>query len=191
MIKIAIIGDIGSGKSYVANNFGYQVFNADLEVSKIYKNEKIFFIKLKKKLPKYFQSFPIKKRDVIKAILDNRISLKVITKIIHPEIKKKMNLFIKKNRKKEIVILDVPLYLENKLNKKKDILIFIQSKKEEINKRLYKRKNFDFVLFKKFKKIQLPLEIKKKHSNFVINNNFTNKSLKKDIKRILKIIKNK
>tara|TARA_X000001036_G_C20589266_1_gene770067 strand:+ start:312 stop:887 length:576 start_codon:yes stop_codon:yes gene_type:complete len=191
MIKIAIIGDIGSGKSYVANNFGYPVFNADLEVSKIYKNEKIFFIKLKKKLPKYFQSFPIKKRDVIKAILDNRISLKVITKIIHPEIKKKMNLFIKKNRKKEIVILDVPLYLENKLNKKKDILIFIQSKKEEINKRLYKRKNFDFVLFKKFKKIQLPLEIKKKHSNFVINNNFTNKSLKKDIKRILKIIKNK
>ena len=183
MIKIAIIGDIGSGKSYVANNFGYPVFNADLEVSKIYKNEKIFFIKLKKKLPKYFQSFPIKKRDVIKAILDNRISLKVITKIIHPEIKKKMNLFIKKNRKKEIVILDVPLYLENKLNKKKDILIFIQSKKEEINKRLYKRKNFDFVLFKKFKKIQLPLEIKKKHSNFVINNNFTNKSLKKDIKR--------
>ena len=191
MIKIAIIGDIGSGKSYVAKNFGYPVFNADLEVSKIYKNEKIFFIKLKKKLPKYFQSFPIKKRDVIKAILDNRISLKVITKIIHPEIKKKMNLFIKKNRKKEIVILDVPLYLENKLNKKKDILIFIQSKKEEINKRLYKRKNFDFVLFKKFKKIQLPLEIKKKHSNFVINNNFTNKSLKKDIKRILKIIKNK
>ena len=89
MIKIAIIGDIGSGKSYVANNFGYPVFNADLEVSKIYKNEKIFFIKLKKKLPKYFQSFPIKKRDVIKAILDNRISLKVITKIIHPEIKKK------------------------------------------------------------------------------------------------------
>ena len=50
MIKIAIIGDIGSGKSYVANNFGYPVFNADLEVSKIYKNEKIFFIKLKKKI---------------------------------------------------------------------------------------------------------------------------------------------
>jgi len=191
MIKIAILGDIGSGKSYAANNFGYPVFNADLEVSKIYKNDKIFFTKLKKKLPKYFQSFPIKKKEVIRAILGSRINLKIITKIIHPEIRKKMNLFIKKNRKKEIVILDIPLYLENKLNKKKDILIFIQSKKEEINKKLYNRKNFDFVLFKKFKKIQLPLEIKKKHSNFVIKNNFTNKSLKKDIKRILKIIKNK
>ena len=37
MIKIGILGDIGSGKSYVANSFGYPVFNADLEVSKLYK----------------------------------------------------------------------------------------------------------------------------------------------------------
>ncbi len=39
MIKIAIIGDIGSGKSYVAKQFGYPVFNADEEVIKIYKTE--------------------------------------------------------------------------------------------------------------------------------------------------------
>ena len=38
MIKIGILGDIGSGKSYVAQNFGYPVFNADSEVAKIYKN---------------------------------------------------------------------------------------------------------------------------------------------------------
>ena len=29
MIKIGILGDIGSGKSYVAGKFGYPVFNAD------------------------------------------------------------------------------------------------------------------------------------------------------------------
>ena len=51
MIKIAILGDIGSGKSYVAKQFGYPVFNADIEVNKIYKNNKICFKKLKKKLP--------------------------------------------------------------------------------------------------------------------------------------------
>ena len=38
MIRIGIVGDIGSGKSYVAKLFGYPVFNADNEVSKIYKN---------------------------------------------------------------------------------------------------------------------------------------------------------
>ena len=40
MITIGILGDIGSGKSYVAKNFGYPVFNADEEVNKIYKKDK-------------------------------------------------------------------------------------------------------------------------------------------------------
>ena len=38
MIKIAVVGDIGSGKSYIAKLFGYPVFNADQEVASIYKN---------------------------------------------------------------------------------------------------------------------------------------------------------
>ena len=37
MTRIGILGDIGSGKSYVAKLFGYPVFNADVEVSKLYK----------------------------------------------------------------------------------------------------------------------------------------------------------
>ena len=41
MIRIGILGDIGSGKTYVSNCFGYPVFNADLEVSKIYKEIKV------------------------------------------------------------------------------------------------------------------------------------------------------
>ena len=65
MIRIAVVGDIGSGKSYIAKLFNYPVFNADLEVAKIYKKNKQCFINLKKKLPKYFSSFPIKKKEII------------------------------------------------------------------------------------------------------------------------------
>jgi len=36
MIRIAVLGDIGSGKSYVAKKFGYPVFSADVEVAKLY-----------------------------------------------------------------------------------------------------------------------------------------------------------
>ena len=56
MIKIAIIGDIGSGKSYVAKQFGYPVFNADKEVKKIYKNSRKCFKKLKK-IPNFIYFF--------------------------------------------------------------------------------------------------------------------------------------
>ena len=188
MIKIGILGDIGSGKSYVAKNFGYPVFNADAEVSKLYQKDKKIFNKLKKALPRYIYSFPINKNEISNAILANKPNLKKIVRIVHEEIKKKMNIFLKKNRNKKIVILDIPLLLENKINKKNDILIFIKSKKSDILKKLRKRKNFNPKLLSKFKNIQLPLDYKMTKSQFIIKNNFTNKSVNKSIKMILKDI---
>jgi dephospho-CoA kinase len=185
MIKIGIIGDIGAGKSHISKMFGYPVFNADHEVIKIYKSSKSCYRKIKKIFPKHFFSFPIKKSQIMNVIFENGSNLKKITKIIHPEVNNRMKKFIKKNKNKKLIILDVPLLLENKINKKDDILVFIESNKKETYKRLKKRKNFNFKLFKKFKKIQLPLEIKKKKSTYKLKNNFTNKFLKKDIKILL------
>ena len=140
MIRIGILGDIGSGKSYVAKNFGYPVFNADLEVNKLYKNDRKIFFKLKKNLSKYIHSFPIKKKEISKAILANKSNLNKIVKIVHLEVRKKMSIFLRKNKNKKIIVLDIPLLLENKINKKKDILVFVESKKSDIFKRLKKSK---------------------------------------------------
>ena len=188
MIRIGILGDIGSGKSYVARNFGYPVFNADHEVAQLYQKNKKIFISLKKSLPKYFHSFPIKKKEISNAILANKDNLNKIVKIVHTEVRKKMNLFLRKNKNEKIVILDIPLLLENKINKKKDILVFVQSKKSEIVKRLKKRKNFNQKLLKKFKSIQYSTNYKKKKSDYIIKNNFTKKSINNGIRNILKEI---
>ena len=185
MIRIGILGDIGSGKSFVAKNFGYPVFNADYEVSNLYKKDKRIFKKLKKKLPMYISSFPLNKNEITNAILDNKVNLKKIISIVHIEIRKKLKLFLKKNRNKKIIILDIPLLLENKINNKDDILVFVDSKKIEIEKRLKKRLNFNRKLINKFKKIQFSSSYKKKRSNFIIKNNFKKKSLNKSIKKIL------
>ena len=188
MIRIAVVGDIGSGKSYIANLFGYPVFNADQEVASIYKKNRNCFKRLKKILPKHFSVFPANKMQIIKAIEDSEKNLKKITKIIHPEIRKKLSIFLKKNKKIKAIILDIPLLLENKLNQESDIIVFVQSKKSEIIKRLKKRDNFNLNLYNQFKKIQLPLSYKKKKSNHIIKNNFTNKLVKIGIKKILKKI---
>ena len=190
MKRIGILGDIGSGKSYIAKNFGYPVYNADEEVGILYRKDRKVFKKLKKVLPKYICSFPINKNEISQAILANNSNLKKIIKIVHFEIRKKMNIFLKKNINKKIVILDIPLLLENKINRKNDILVFIQSKKSNILKRLKKRANFNQKLLSKFKNIQLSLDFKKKKSNFIIKNDFTKKSVKKDIKNILLKINN-
>ena len=84
--------------------------------------------------------------------------------------------------------MDIPLLLENKINTKKDIIVFVDLKKKEIIKRLKKRENFNIKLLNKFKKIQLSLEKKKKKSQFVIRNNFSKTFLKKDISKVLETI---
>ena len=185
MKRIGILGDIGSGKSYIAKCFGFPVFNADLEVAKIYKHNRKIFQKLKKELPNYFDSFPIKKEEIIDAILSNKNNLKKIVNIVHYEVRKKMNDFLKKNKNKNFIVLDVPLLLENKINKKKDILVFVESKKSEILRRLKKRKNFNMKILNNFKKIQLSLVLKKKKSQFIIKNNFKKNSVKIRVKEII------
>ena len=70
MIRIAIVGEIGSGKSYVSQALGLPVFNADKEVSKIYNNNKNIYLKLKKKFPTFIKSYPIKKEELLKVIIN-------------------------------------------------------------------------------------------------------------------------
>ena len=188
MIRIAVLGDIGSGKSYVAKQFGYPVFNADTEVAKLYRKSRRCYNKLKKALPEYIVSFPVKKIEISKAIIADQYNLKKIIKIVHPEVRSNMNNFIKKNKNKKLIILDIPLLMENKINKKNDILIFVDAKKKEINKRLKKRSNINSKIMEKFKKLQLPVELKKQQSDFIIKNNFRNNSVKKNVKKVLEKI---
>jgi dephospho-CoA kinase len=190
MIKIGILGDIGSGKSFVSKQFGLPIFNADKEVKNIYNNDRSCFIKLRKKLPKFINSFPIKKKNLIKAILSNIKNLREINKIIHPIVRKKMNKFFLKNFNQKAVILDIPLLLENKINTKSYILIFVDAKKKNIEKNLKTRKYYNRNLLNKLRKIQISLNSKKKLSNFIIENNFKSKPVKNRVKIIKKKILN-
>ena len=185
MIRIALVGDIGSGKSYFSKLFKFPIFNADLEVTKIYEKDKNFNKLIRKKFPHQTFSFPLKKEELIKCILSNPGNLKKISKIVHPIVRKKLNIFLKKNKNKKYVILDIPLYLENKLRLKNDVIIYIDSKNKDIKSRLLKRKSFNNKLLNLFKKIQLPLLTKKKKSDFIIKNDFTTKKAKRSVKYIL------
>ena len=77
MIRIAVLGDIGSGKSFFAKQLKIPVFNADQVVSDLYNSDKRLFLKLKKIFPKQINSFPINKINLIssKIIYDRKKNL--------------------------------------------------------------------------------------------------------------------
>ena len=188
MIKIGVLGDIGSGKSFVAKHFGYPVFNADKEVSDIYKKDKSCYKKIKKKFPKFIKSKTLKKDELGSVIKANKKNLKKLSDIVHPIVRKRMYLFFKKNKRKKMIVLDIPLLVENKLYDENFYLIFVQSKRKEINKRLKKRPFYNKSIINNLRKSQRSLAYKKKISNFVIKNNFKLLNLKKKIKIIKKKI---
>ncbi len=188
MIKVGVLGDIGSGKSFVAKHFGCPVFNADKEVSDIYKNDKSCYKKIKKKFPKFIKSKFLKKNELGSIIKDNKKNLKKISNIVHPIVRRRMYFFFKKNKRKKMVLLDIPLLVENKLFDRNFYLIFVQSNKNEINKRLKKRPFYNKSIINGLRKSQRSLLYKKKISNFVIKNNFKLQTVKKNIKIIKKKI---
>ncbi len=190
MIKIGVLGDIGSGKSFIAKQFGCPVFDADKEVNRIYKNNKSCYKKLKRILPKFIKSKIIKKNELGTAIKANKKNLKKISNVVHPIVRKKMYEFFKKNNNKKMVLLDIPLLVENKLYDKKFHLIYIQSNRAEINKRLKKRPFYNKRIINNLRKSQKSLAYKKKISNFIIKNDFKLLTVKKRITVIKREILN-
>jgi dephospho-CoA kinase len=68
MIRICVIGDIGSGKTHISKLLAgkkYPLFNADHEVGKIYSSSRQVFAKLKKAIPKFHPSRSKKKNEFI------------------------------------------------------------------------------------------------------------------------------
>ena len=188
MRRIALVGDIGSGKTFFSKLFRYPVFNADLVVSSLYKKDKFLFRKIKKKFPNQINNFPLKKEELLKIIFQKQKNLSILGKIIHPIVRKKMKKFFRENKRRKFVILDVPLYLENRLNTKKDIIIFIEANKKKRKKRLNKRKNINPKLINILIRSQLSAVLKKKKSIYIIKNNFVRNAAKKSVKLIMKEI---
>ena len=190
MIRVGLIGEIGSGKSFIAKLFNYPVFNADREVEILYKNSKECYKKLSKKLPRFVKSFPVSKSQLIKAINQDKTNLKKISSVVHPLVRKKMKLFLNKNKKNKIVILDIPLLIENKLYNKKDILVFIKSNQNKIINRLKKRKNYNKKILVNLRKNQTNLLKKRKLADYIVDNNFSPNIMRKKIKYLKQKILN-
>ena len=188
MIRIGIVGEIGSGKSFVARLFKYPIFNADREVKLIYSKNIECFRKIKKKFPNFIKSFPVKKKELIALIKSDKKNLKKISSIVHPIVRARMKNFLKKNSKSKMVILDIPLLIENNLNNKDDVIIFVKSNPKKILERLKKRPNFNKIIIKNLRENQANLLKKRKLAKYIVENNFSVNIMKKKINLLKKKI---
>lgn len=182
MIRIALVGEIASGKTFISKCFRLPNFNADLEVKKIYKNNRECFKKLNKKFPNSIKHYPVKKSEIKKIL--SKSNIKKLSGIVHPYVRQNLKKFEFKNRNKKFIILDIPLLIENKLYKKTDILIGVKTSKKTIINRLKKRGNYNKKIFDILKAQQLDINKKLDMCDFIIENNSSKNHVLKKIKNI-------
>ena len=184
MKKIGITGSLASGKSTASNFLSINrgpLFIADKVVEKLYSTN-LFKKKISKKFNiKNFKN--IKKSLLREKILENKSNIKKLEKMIHPLVRKEMFKFIKKNKKKDFIFLEIPLLIENNLEKNFDVIFYIKAKKK-IRLKRFSLKGGNKRLFHILDKKQLSDAKKEKNCDHVIVNDKNLKFLKKSLSDI-------
>ena len=187
MVRIGILGSVGSGKTFIANIFkelSFNIFSADNEVVNIYKNNKI----VNKKIAKFFKlklyKGKINKQDLRDSLKKNPKKFKFLNKTIHPIVRKRLAIFLSRFKKNKLVVLDIPLLVENKMLNFVDILVLVKTRSNSFLSRIKKRKNLDKQFLNILKKQQVSEKIKETYADFIIYNSSKNK-VKLQVKNII------
>jgi len=173
VIALGIVGEIGSGKTYVSKvfkHYGYNVFDADKVVHNIYKKNAF----INQKISRIFKlkSKRVNLKDLVNVIIKNPSNIFKLNRIIHPEVtevKKKLLDFIRKNKKEKLIILDIPLLLETNFKYFADIVVFVDTA-DKILSNLRKKRKINIKLINVLKKYHFNKEKKKTLSDFIIKN---------------------
>jgi dephospho-CoA kinase len=187
MVRVGILGSVGSGKTFIANIFkelSFNIFSADNEVVNIYKNNKI----VNKKIAKFFKlklyKGKINKQDLRDSLKKNPKKFKFLNKTIHPIVRKRLAIFLSRFKKNKLVVLDIPLLVENKMLNFVDILVLVKTRSNSFLSRIKKRKNLDKQFLNILKKQQASEKIKETYADFIIYNSSKNK-VKLQVKNII------
>ena len=168
MVRVGILGSVGSGKTFIANVFkdlSFNIFSADNEVANIYKNK-------------------INKQDLRVSLKKNPKKFKFLNKTIHPIVRKRLAIFLSRFKKNKLVVLDIPLLVENKMLNFVDILVLVKTRSNSFLSRIKKRKNLDKQFLNILKKQQASEKIKEGYADFIIYNSSKNK-VKLQVKNII------
>lgn len=198
---LALSGAIASGKNFIADilaqKLDCQVFDADKEVHDIYQNDQKIILQIKSHFDKVYEDGKINRQELSKIIFDNPKKLKVLEDIIHPQIRKNYQEFLKKSKANnaKFVILNIPLLLEKGgyvYDKLISITIYPSVQKKRFIARAKKKGQRDMeFLSKKFREIQerqLHNQDRKKDADFIVNTSFSKKQTKDQIDHVLAVL---
>ena len=191
MCVIGVTGSLGSGKSTVTKMFvglGAKALDADAIAHHLMRPGSICFQQIIKTFGKdILTAGRIDRKRIAERVFCNSRQLRKLERIIHPEVHKvilaKVKQYKTRNRK-GVVIIDVPLLFEVKLDREVDISIVVKASKANQIARATKLLNITKSEAERRIKAQMPLRQKIRLADMIIDNNGTLNQTKKQVKQI-------
>ena len=194
MIKIAITGNIASGKSCIEQillDMGYKVVDTDKINHAILASDIVAIDMIKKAFQNddiLNDDFSLSREKLGKIVFTDNNKRNVLEKILHPIIKKQTEIFFEKNQNEKFVFVCAPVLFESGMDKDFDKIIFVYAPDNVRLERLVNRNNYSKEYALKRMIVQENQESKIQKSDFVIYNDSDFENLKNQTENIVSIL---
>lgn len=177
MIKVAVTGNIGSGKTTVCRIFeslGVAVYYADKEAKKLYSNNEVI-----KKVRDLFGSEVFNKDEKLEhsklaeVVFSDSELLKQLNQIIHPLVLEDFFAWVNTQGKAKYIVYESALLYESGFNEYFDRSILVSAPTHLAMSRVMKRENTSQQDFEKRSSHQLPEKEKQELADHTIRNDET------------------
>jgi dephospho-CoA kinase len=172
MIIIGLTGSIGMGKSTVAAMFiraGIPLFDADRAVHQLQGPEGKLLGAIEARFPGTTGATGVDRQKLGAAVFGNADALRALERIVHPAVAGLRHDFLRRNRSRPIVVLDIPLLFEKKGWKLVDKILVVSAPAWKQRKRVLARPGMTYAKFAKIRTLQLADVQKRKRADFIVN----------------------
>lgn len=172
MLRLAITGSIGMGKSTVAKLFeaeGVPVFDADAVVRDLQANDPMLIAAIGDRFPGTVSNGAVDREALSRAVLGVPLELEALEAIVHPEVQAARERFIEANKDAPALLFDIPLLFETGGERAFDKVIVVSAQPEVQRPRVLARAGMTAGKLEAILARQMPDEEKRKRADFVVD----------------------
>ena len=172
MIRIALTGSIGMGKSTVAKMFeraGIPVFDADAEVRSLQAAGGALVEPIGKQFPGTVKDGVLDRDKLRQVVFEDPALLARLEAIVHPAVREARERFIERHRDAPALLFEIPLLFETGGEKDFDKVVVVSAPAEIQKKRVLKRDGMSEDTLRSILGRQLPDGQKRQGADFVID----------------------
>ena len=172
MIRLAITGSIGMGKSTVARMFeraGVPVFDADAVVRELQASDPQIIASIGRRFGGTVSDGVLDREALSRAVLSSPAELDALEAIVHPAVQAARSRFIEENADRSALLFDIPLLFETGGEDAFDKIIVVSAPADIQRKRVLARPSMSREKFEAILGRQMPDEEKRRRADFVID----------------------